>query len=538
MARTASVVKKTSLVNKKASLMGKETNPLPETLMHSIMGKLYNILVNGDKDVPKSTDNFFSWCPVGIPFEVGDFDFLNQGLRGVVKKERLDEITGSSDKKEGVKEKEKPNVTPETLKSLAADDTARLYLQAENFARLVDFVPDASGFKDRRNLMTIKEDKGTLSDIYEYTLKFSQIMESKLSDEIVQKIEKFRALMVTQKKAKDLITDEEIITEEPSQLVKAYNEKMYAYTEAVLEYNAARINALSATDSQAIHYWAMNASTLRNKVKGAMNMWISSGFKADYEKIAAFIEQVMARDMAMLKAEYKDTLEKARLTSMASGSDFFYTSVVPGNFAKAKSWTTFTFESSEIDSHSSSSYNSVATGGSFLGLVSWGVDHQKLEYKGTIDTSSFKLSFAITEVPIVRPWFKQTFLTSKSWRFSEESPDSKDEILSDGGLNGAAPKGILPAYPTSMICIRNLTLEFGESSEVSNWIQERTGVGAFVQFGGLMLGGSYHNGSGSHDYNHKKTSQGIGVDGMQVIGFRCHLLPKSPDPNTKIKDWI
>lgn len=514
-------------------------NPvLPENLMQSVMGKLYNILVNGDKDVPKSPDNFFSWCPVGIPFVEADFDFLSQGLRGVVKKEQLDVITGDG-KKEGDKEEEKPPVTPELLSQLAADDTSRMYLQAENFARLVDFIPDASGFKDRTNLMTIKEDQGTLSDVYEFTLRFSQVMESKLSDEIEAKIKKFRDLMVVEKVTKDLITDEEVKTYPPSPFVEAYNTKMYAYTDAVIEYNAARVNALSATNSQAIHYWAMNAPALRNKVKGAMNAWITTGYKSDYEKIAAFIEQVMARDMAMLKADYKDTLEKARLTGLASGSDFFFSSVVPGNFAKAKSWTGFTFSSSDYVSNSQSSYNAVKGGGSFLGIFGGGASHSKSKYEGQIDTSNFSLSFEITEVPIVRPWFKPHFLTSKSWRFDENNPDAKGNMLSDGGAaNGKAPKGLMPAYPTSMICIRNLTLNFAESSTIYSWMNEQTKAGGWVTWGGLMLGGGYTNGSGSHKYENHQKGQGLKVDGMQIIGFRCHMLPKSPDPNPTITAWV
>ena len=45
-----------------------------------------------------------------------------------------------------------------------------------------------------------------------------------------------------------------------------------------------------------------------------MRDWQTNGYKSDYESIAAFIEQVQARDMALLKEEYKDALEKARLT--------------------------------------------------------------------------------------------------------------------------------------------------------------------------------------------------------------------------------
>ncbi|NJL17396.1 MAG: hypothetical protein HC938_09555 [Nitrospira sp.] len=65
---------------------------LPSQLANSIMGKLYDVLTNGDETTPKSEDNFFTWCTPGIPFEANDFDFLSQGLTGVVKKAALSEL--------------------------------------------------------------------------------------------------------------------------------------------------------------------------------------------------------------------------------------------------------------------------------------------------------------------------------------------------------------------------------------------------------------------------------------------------------------
>ena len=110
----------------------------PSVMVNSIMGKLYNILTNGYDTVPKSEDNFFSWATPGIPIEPGDFEFLSQGLTGVVKKAKLDEIRG-----QGAENGNNPvEVTPQILESLRAQDTAGLYMQAENFSRLVDFVPD------------------------------------------------------------------------------------------------------------------------------------------------------------------------------------------------------------------------------------------------------------------------------------------------------------------------------------------------------------------------------------------------------------
>jgi hypothetical protein len=62
-------------------------------------------------------------------------------------------------------------------------------------------------------------------------------------------------------------------------------------------YNARRIDALDATNQHAIHDWAVNANIYRNKVRAAMADWVANGYKDDFEKISAFIEQVSRRDM-------------------------------------------------------------------------------------------------------------------------------------------------------------------------------------------------------------------------------------------------
>jgi len=71
------------------------------------------------------------------------------------------------------------------------------------------------------------------------------------------------------------------------------------------------------------------------------------------------------------------------------------------------------------------------------------------------DSSHFGMSFKITQVPIVRPWFKTAFLASKLWRFDPSNPEAMGDMVSDGGK---PPKGLIPAYPTSLICIKDLTL--------------------------------------------------------------------------------
>ena len=88
-----------------------------------------------------------------------------------------------------------------------------------------------------------------------------------------------------------------------------------------------------------------------------MNDWVTNGYKNDYEQISAFIDQVMQRDMTLLKQEYRDDLEKARITGLASGSIFFIPRLFPGIFPRSGGWTEFTFSSGDFASHSSSNYS-------------------------------------------------------------------------------------------------------------------------------------------------------------------------------------
>lgn len=531
---------------------------LPSQLVTSIMAKLYDVLTNGDETVPQSEDNFFTWATPGIPVDEGDFDFLTQGLTGIVKKAAVTEIVGvgatpGAGGGEGAAPAGSVELTPAMLDQLRAEDSARLYMQAENFARLVDFVPDVSSATNEQFArLNVLNNEGGMSDIYRYVLRMSQVARTELDAETKAKIEKFRKLLNVTTKKKSLVDETESEVSEPSPLVKAYFEKMAAYEEAALEYNNRRIAALAATEPRAVHDWAMNANILRNRVKHAMNDWATNGYKNDYEKIAAFIDQVMQRDMSMLKQEYREELEKARLTGLASGSDFFFTSLIPGNFAKSKGWTEFRFTSGDLTTFSSSTFSSkkwqAKAGGGFLGIFGAAggggksSSSSRAEYKSGFESAHTGVSFEIAQVPIVRPWFKPAFLLSKSWRFDQGNPETKDEIVSDGLT---PPKGLMPAYPTTVIFIRNLKIKVGKASGFGDFVSQHTGESAggqgCVSIGPFHAGGSYSRATvgGSTKRNNQQhwDGQELSVPGMQVIGFKCHILPACPAPLATIPIW-
>lgn len=528
---------------------------MPSAIANAIMGKLYDVLTNGDETVPKSEDNFFSWCTPGIPTDPSDYQFLTQGLTGVVKKPAAEAMlaaaagggpaggTGAATPAAGL--------TPAQLDQLRASDTAQLYAQAEALSRIVDFVPDVARIdNDQFAKFAVMNDEGTLSEIYERTLKMSQVMRSDLTDEQKKQIEKFRSLLVSTTTKTDIITNDKVEVTGPSPLVQAYHEKLAAYDAAALDYNTARIDALAADNPRAVHNWAINANILRDRVRAAMEDWIATGYKEDYEKIAAFILQVSQRDLSLLKQQYLDDLDKAKLTGLASGSDFYFSSLVPASFATSAGWSRFWFGSGDFSSHANSKFDasgwSAQASAGFFGFGAHGGashDESKFTYDGTFNSDNFSLSFEIAQIPIVRPWFKSSYLVSKTWRFDPGNPDVKNDLLSDGGR---PPKGLVPAYPTSVVFIRNLNMEIGHSDSFSHFLDQHSssaqGGGGGFSFGPFSCGGSasHYTTSGvtQRDYGSSWNGHGLSVPGMQIAGFKCHVLPKSPNPSPDIQSWV
>jgi hypothetical protein len=538
----------------------------PSVLANAVMGKLYDVLTNGDATVPKSADNFFSWMTPGIPMDPSDFDFLVQGLTGVVKPQDVAALlvptgaaagsggagAGSGGAGTGAAPAAGQTLTEAQIEQLRAQDAGRMLMQAEMLSRLADFVPDVTKINnDQFTQFSVANNEGTLSDRYKLILRMSQVMYQELDAATQAKIAQFRALLQTTTTHTDLITGEQTQVVGPSPLVQAYHDKMAAYDAAALAYNNARINALAGNDPTAVENWSINANILRDQVNAAMNDWITNGYKTDYEEIAAYIDQVQQRDMRLLKQEYEDDLTMATLTGLSSGSDFYYTALVPGDFANSAGWSQFWFNIGDFSTYSNSTFNSSGwsanAGGSYLGIFgaagSASGSSSSSEFTNSMHFDDFNLSFEIVQIPIVRPWFKEVFIDSHTWRFDPTNPDVSNEAVSDGG---SPPSGLIPAYPTTAIFIRNLTLSILQDSDAGHFIDQYSsssqGGGAYVNLGPFCLGGSatHYSSSGyaQQSFDHQWNDQGLSVPGMQLVGFKCHVFPKSPNPDPSITSWV
>ena len=442
-------------------------------------------------------------------------------------------------------------LSEEDFEALKAERTTLLYMQAENFAHMVNFIPDMSGL-DRTGFATL-ENEGSLLDVYKKVLTMSEVAQFELDEKTQAKLAKARSLLTkTVMKATDLLSDEKEPVEVDGPIVEAYNAKMAAYYDAYLEYNNHRLAALAGDDPKAVHDWAMNGQFYFNKVRAAMNAWVTQGYKNDYEQINAFIANVTERDLSLLKAQYKEILQRSMMTGLVSGLEFPFTTISPANFAQASGWTEFTFNTRHYKDHSDSQVNNhslkvdqTSTSWFHKQHYMYGKEEPYQEMDMGAELANLDISFKICQVNIVRPWFKPSFLASKSWRFAPGSEDGrKGTLLSTGGPR---PEGILPAYPTAMLVVKDVVFDFHDTQVASNFkhkydqVSHDGGLGVSVGFFGIgargnvgVLDNKKHDGNENGIIQNKSK---VTIPGMQVIGYRCHMLDKSPDPLPSIKEW-
>lgn len=459
---------------------------MDKNLLKALLCKVEDILKGGSDIASASSDNYVAWCSPGIPFQATDLQFAVKGINGK-----------------------------------DAEETNTLIRSAAEFSRLANSIPSS-------NMMggTFEQAGSILWDIYGKVLTLSKVAQGSITEEEKKKIEKFRNLLVTTNKVKDILTDEEKEVIADSPLVASYKEKMAAYESAVLEYNNKRLSALNGDSKVAVQDFTMNAPIYRNKVKQALTDWTTNGYKTEYEQIGAYIKQVSQRDMSLIKADLEDKLEKAKMTDPNTGGDFCMTSLYPGSFINSDAgWTQFTFSSANTDSYIKDSHqSSVANTQMTFGLFKLNADakHTKDELNTSMDSDDFEMKFKLVQVPLGRPWFSPDFLTNNAWDWAQEG----QKPLSDGG---DPAQGQMIAYPTTAVFIKDISIRSSALKEAKDKINSSLDAGGSVGWGPFSIGGRHSRNSEEIKSHIDTDTNTLTVEGMQLIAFKCFALPKTPD---------
>ncbi len=475
-------------------------------LMQSLVAKLYSIVTGNDDDIKIPRDKFVSWFLPGVPFDPADFRYCAKGFTGTT-----------------------------------AEEISQAYHQAFVLSRLFDYVPDVSSqFVDNGLQQTLfAGTQDTISSVYRDVLNYSRVVHKELSDAEKKKLQKFRDLLSVTVEEKDLVTDEVKTVTRPGKLTIAYNDKMKEYNEAADELMNIKIDALAATgkDPEAkrrVHAWAQKEKFLRNNLNAAEMAWVSQGYKNEYEQINGYIDQVTRQSLVLYKQDLIRKLEAALVSSPHDGQ-FYYTTLLPGNFATSAGWARFSFYEGDFEAHSNKETSSWgASAGVNFGLFSVGGEAggSKTEASDDQKSENFSATFEFTQVPICRPFFEPGFFPMRSWTLDKKWDLTWDKKVSDGT---AKPNGRLVAYPVSALFVRKVSIKSSSWARHSDYMSKTTKGGGSVGYGPFRVGGSYSKGSENRNTEMQVQGDELTIPGLQLIGFINSVIPKSPNPNPELK---
>ena len=476
-------------------------------LGNALTSQIYHTVMGGDEQVPPPADTFFTWCMPGLPFTAADLDFCAKGIYSAPTGEEMN----------------------------------RRLNCAFNLSMLMDFIPDVDApySNERQEGMYKPDAEKRLSEIYRQILRFSKVVNYELTDKEKEKLAKFRGLLISTKKVKDLITDEEKEVTEEGPILKAYNEKMAAYIASALEYNAKRVAAAAATGPEgkaAAADWSMNAQLYYLKVKQAADAWTAGGYRNEVDQMNAYINQVTERSLVMWKQQLEEAYDKGVVTSPEVAVPFRFTTLVPGNFATSKGWTTIGVSHETTHWAKDSKADSWHAGGGLsFGLFSigGGASGTKTQYDENHEIHSFTLSFEICQVLVVRPWFFPEWFASRGWTLRKGEGWTFDDMPSDGKT---PPKGEFIGYATQALFVRNVAIKSSDFVSAYQRVASSVGGGGSVGWGPFRLSGGYSHAEGHERYDAQADGEWLRVPGLQIIGFVNHLIGKAPNPLPELKD--
>lgn len=467
---------------------------MEDKLLVALLGKIQEMIFGGEHKFGNENE-YLAWCLPGAPFQKDDLQFAIKGLKG----------------KDG-------------------EETAKLIRNAFEFSRLANSIPDGN------EINSIYEMNGKmLWNVYNDVLRFSKVAKDNITESEKAKLEKFRSYLVKEEVYFDILDDEQknpLKKNVETPMMKAYKAKSVEYNNAVLEYNNKRLAAINAESPIAVQDFAINGRLYEQKVQDALNSWVSEGYKEDVEKLSAYIKQVSQRSMSLLKADLEAQMRGALLNEPQSGSNYYITNLYPSNFINTnEGWTEIIFSSDSINKYEfEHAHNTTAQASFKFGwwTVKGGAD--KIEKKSIdekLTSDNFMMKFKITQAMLGRGWFAPDFLTNQCWDWDQ----NLFGLLSDGK---PSPTGKLPAFTTTAIFIKDIEIKSSSMDQMNSQIEELVKAGCSVNWGPINVGGSHENQSRTLKSTYDKKSNTLKIEGMQLIAFKCHKLPLTP--NCKVKD--
>ena len=306
---------------------------------------------------------------------------------------------------------------------------------------------------------------------------------------------------------------------------KKYQECSDTYDNALTtlsnEYNKAY------DDKRKFQQWPITGKPFKNAVYTALDKWNSVGERSKIESAISFLSAQGIDVAAKLISLSKKRLEDNKI--VLANNEYFYTRVRPSDWCdpeNVEGWTEYTYSKSiqnDVETTSSRKWSGSA------GFWLWKASASSSKETSSLisSTESLKITFNYALISIDR-LFMTTLLPNLSGWFLK---GGKKGCISTGKPVQEIPSdetGWLPAIPTTMIAVKNVTIT---SDEIKKNIEEiktafsGSGGGGWGIFSGR---GSYSKADGSKKTGIEVTNEGIVIHGTQVIGWISEILPECP----------
>lgn len=477
----------------------------PDEIIEGMMANLRMLFehdVQGATKPPGETrdDNVVVWAFPGIPFQPDDLAFAEELAIG-----EFDPTAGQEDLGEDI------TATPANLAdTLSPGGRFRLRLrQARVFSELVDFLPTPDLVYPG---MGVSDPLATIMDV---VLSHSQIAKLPQADSA---------------KVKLILEQANAVLDDDEKFDK-YETRKKAHRDAIRARNTALLTFQTSEDAAAGMAAQLEGPLLTEDMHDAESRWKSRGFKEEIENAESLIASASKEDLSQWKDRVKQRYDDATVTSIEAlvPFSFKYTTLFPTKFLDSDAgWTNYSYSESN---HSRSFGKRVTRFGgttSFFGFFRGKANSSRERIHIDSKSDSFSISMKVAEVAISRPWLDRIFLESRAWRFGPGAAAVSDVIdLSDGER---PPTGSMIGFTTSVIFAKDIVIKSSDMQANSDTYKREFEAGGGLTYGPFSLGGSGSSQTQTTDVSHGFEDGKLTVNGMQVIGFRCRLLKRAPNP--------
>ena len=373
-----------------------------------------------------------------------------------------------------------------------------------------------------------QERSDTVSSVYDFILQNKLTANIELTADQQKRLEDARAILETP------VADAPGVFG-PSDALKRYRKYKGKYVDAFDALEDARVDAEIAKKSGTPKGVP---TSMVNALHDAKDDFETLGQRAKIESALETVRELSGNNPAI-------TFDRARKQRDAfqrrnsGGNPYPDTITVPpyNEWRNDDGWTKITFTEKDVQNQSNSSTINTQIGVSIpYHLWKFGASskYNRQTENMKSDVKDMSISFEAKRVTIYRPWMDAFLLRQSTWMLG---PTASGKLISDGQplTRNSAPTGMMPLLPTGVLLARNIKISGQWGSEEKRKFSEQLDVDASVSFGPFQLGGGSISKGNKNEYSRAQLSgNAIEAEGIQILGYFCDVLPKTPNPDPKL----